>query len=357
MNEDTRLLLDSLDRLFTDHATKTVLDGAESGTFPAALWRAVSDTGVPLAAVPESAGGIGADWSDMLGALRVAGRYGAPIPLAETMIAAWLAAEAGLPVTEEPMSFGPVRPGERLRLERDGEAWRLSGHITRIPWGRQARLVLLAEAPGGEAAVALDATNSVAVSEGRNLAGEPRDALTFEAMPVAAGAVASVKPGVDRAEAYRRGALVRAMLMSGAAERALDLALAYVQERKQFGRPIAKFQAVQQNMAVLAGQVAAAIAAADAGAEAMSHSDPEHRELMIAVAKTRAGDAATLAAELAHQVHGAIGFTREYALQLSTRRLWSWRDEFGSENAWAARIGAIVCARGADALWPTLTAG
>ncbi len=162
--------------------------------------------------------------------------------------------------------------------------------------------------------------------------------------------------GADRAEVYRRGALSRAMLMAGALERALDTALTYVQERKQFGRQISKFQAVQQQMAVLAGQVAAAGAAAEAGAEALSNPDPELRELLIAVAKTRAGDAATMAAEIAHQVHGAIGFTQEYALQLSTRRLWSWRDEFGPETAWAARVGAIVCARGADALWPTLTA-
>ncbi|MEO8716087.1 MAG: acyl-CoA dehydrogenase family protein, partial [Acetobacteraceae bacterium] len=349
-------LLDSMNRLFDDHSTKDVIERAERGSFPTDLWRAVAQTGVPLAAVPEAAGGAGAEWTDVMAALRVAGRHAAPIPLAETMIAAWVAAEAGLEVTEAPMSIAPVCSDDRLSLERDGAGWLLSGRASRVPWGAQAeRLVLLADGPGGEMAVALDGTNSAVVTHGRNLAGEPRDTLAFEAVPLSADAVAPARPGADRAEVYRRGALARAMLMAGALERALETALVYVQERRQFGRQISKFQAVQQQMAVLAGQVAAAGAAAEAGAEALGHPDPELRELLIAVAKTRAGEAATLAAEIAHQVHGAIGFTREYALQLSTRRLWSWRDEFGGEAEWAARIGAIVCGRGADALWPTLT--
>ncbi len=357
MREETRLLLDSMNRLFEDRSTKDVIDRAERGAFPAELWRAVAETGVPLAVVPESAGGAGAEWTDVMAALRVAGRHAAPIPLAETMIAAWVAAEAGLEVTEAPMTIAPVRREDRLSVERDGNGWLLSGRATRVPWGAQAsRTVLLAEGPGGEMVVALDGTNSAEVTAGRNLAGEPRDTIAFNAVPVSAKAVAPTRGGADRAEVYRRGALARAMLMAGALERSLDIALTYVQERQQFGRQISKFQAVQQQMAVLAGQTAAAVAAAEAGAEALSHPDPELRELLVAVAKTRTGDAATLATEIAHQVHGAIGFTQEYSLQLSTRRLWSWRDEFGSEAEWAARIGAIVCARGADALWPTLTA-
>ena len=107
----------------------------------------------------------------------------------------------------------------------------------------------------------------------------------------------------------------------------------------------------------MAGQVAAAGAAADFGVEALSLDDPAQQEFLIAIAKTRVGSAATLAAEIAHQVHGAIGFTKEYALQLSTRRLWSWRDEFGGDMEWAAKVGAFVCARGAAMLWPTLTDG
>ena len=204
-------------------------------------------------------------------------------------------------------------------------------------------------------AVALDGAAGAELAHGRNMAGEPRDTLTFSGLRIAGDAVAPAASGVNRAALYRRGALARAALMAGALERALDTAVAYAGERKQFGRPIGKFQAIQQQLAVMAGQVAAAGAAADAGVEALSCDDMAMQEFLIAVAKTRVGDAATLASEIAHQVHGAIGFTKEYSLQLSTRRLWSWRDEFGGDTEWAARVGAFVCARGAEALWPTLT--
>jgi acyl-CoA dehydrogenase len=358
MRDETRMLLESMNRLFEDHCTKAVADGAETGTFPAALWQAVSETGVPLAALPASAGGADAEWSDLYAVLRVAGRFAAPIPLAETMLAAWVASAAGLEVSEQPMTVGPVLAGDRLTLERDGNGWRLSGRASRLPWATDAsRIVLLADGPDGVMAVALDGTAGAEVTAGRNMAGEPRGTLGFSALRVAGDAVAPTAAGIDRAALYRRGALARAVLMAGAMERALDTAVTYAGERKQFGRPIGKFQAVQQNLAVMAGQVAAAGAAADAGVEALSIDDPAKQEFLIAIAKTRVGDAATVASEIAHQVHGAIGFTKEYSLQLSTRRLWSWRDEFGGDTEWAARVGAYVCARGGDALWPTLTDG
>jgi acyl-CoA dehydrogenase len=358
MRDETRMLLESVGRLFEDHCSKEVADRAEAGTFPDALWRAVSETGVPLAALPESAGGADAEWSDLFAVLRVAGRFAAPIPLAETMLAAWVASAAGLEVSEQPMTVGPVRTGDRLSLERDGNGWRLSGRASRLPWASQAgRIVLLADGPDGEMAVSLDGASGADLTPGRNMAGEPRDTLSFTGLGVAGDATAPVAHGIDRAAVYRRGALARAVLMAGALERALDIAVTYAGERKQFGRQIGKFQAIQQQLAVMAGQVAAAGAAADAGVEALSLDDPAKQEFLVAIAKTRVGDAATLAAEIAHQVHGAIGFTKEYALQLSTRRLWSWRDEFGGDTEWGAKVGAYVCAGGADALWSTLTDG
>jgi alkylation response protein AidB-like acyl-CoA dehydrogenase len=358
MRDETRILLESMDRLFADHCTKALSDRAEAGMFPDALWLAVSETGVPLAALPEAAGGADAEWSDLYAVLRLAGRYAAPIPLAETMLAAWVAFSAGLSVTDKPMTVGPVRAGERLSLERDGNGWRLSGSATRLPWASQAgQIVLIADGPDGTMVVSLSDTAGADVATGRNVAGEPRDTLHFPAVRVIGDRVVPAPAGVDRAALYRRGALARAVLMAGAMERALDTAVTYAGERKQFGRPIAKFQAVQQQLAAMAGQVAAAGAAADAGVEALALDDPVRQEFRVAIAKTRVGDAATLAAEIAHQVHGAIGFTRDYSLQLSTRRLWSWRDEFGGDTEWAARVGAFVCAQGSEALWPTLTDG
>jgi alkylation response protein AidB-like acyl-CoA dehydrogenase len=141
--------------------------------------------------------------------------------------------------------------------------------------------------------------------------------------------------------------------MAGALAHITAISVQYAQDRVQFGRPIGKFQAVQQNLAVLAGQTAAASAAADLGAEAVANGI---RMLPIAAAKSRTGEAAGQGAAIAHQVHGAIGFTYEHSLHFFTKRLWSWRDEFGNEAEWNLYVGRHMAKAGADRLWAEITA-
>jgi acyl-CoA dehydrogenase len=133
IRDETRMLLDSMTRLFDDKSTKQVIDRAETGEFAADLWQTVAETGVPLAALPESAGGADAEWADLYAVLRVAGRYSVPLPLAETMLAGWVAASAGLELSDGPMTVGPVRGADRLTITRDGNGWRLSGKPPAFP--------------------------------------------------------------------------------------------------------------------------------------------------------------------------------------------------------------------------------
>ena len=149
------------------------------------------------------------------------------------------------------------------------------------------------------------------------------------------------------------GALARAAQMAGALESLLAQSVRYATERKQFGRPIGAFQAIQHQLAILAGHTAAAGMAAANACRAAERGDPTFE---VAAAKVRVGEAAGVACSIAHQTHGAIGFTYEHSLHFSTRRLWSWRAEFGAESVWAAELGRRVAARGADQLWADLTA-
>jgi acyl-CoA dehydrogenase len=344
------LLADTVGRLFGALATKELIESSEKGAWPEKLWRALEEGGLTLPLVSEDAGGAGGTWLDAHVVVRAAGRHTAPVPLAETIIAGWLLSRAGLDVPLGPLTLAPVRAAERLTLARGGGGFSLSGTATRVPWGRHAGHVVSLTELDGQATVALVAAGGARVTEDTNLAREPRDTLVFDAVPVVAAAPA---PGVALDAIRLHGAMARAAQMAGALDSCLEQAVRYATERKQFGRPIGSFQVIQQNLAVLAGHVAASGIAAESAFRAADRGDARFE---VAVAKIRVGEAAGVGAGIAHQAHGAIGFTYEHSLHFATRRLWSWRAEFGSESAWARELGQAVAARGADALWTDLTA-
>jgi acyl-CoA dehydrogenase len=349
MSETRDLVREAAERLFEKHCSAETMRRADGGEFPQALWRALSDAGYASALVPESAGGAGLEMSDALSLLVSAGRHAVPAPLAETMLAGWLLSAAGLPMPDVPLTVAPVREGERLYARRDGARWRIEGTATRVPWGRQCGAIAVLAESDGNSVVALVAATDAAGNDGHNLAGERRDDLVFSGAQSRQAGVAPVSGDALRA----LGAVMRSAQMAGALQSVLETTVQYARERVQFGRPIGRFQAVQQNLAVLAGQTAAATAAAEAGIEAAA------RDLdspAVAAAKIRAGEAAGIGAAIAHQMHGAIGFTQEHRLHYWTRRLWSWRDEFGNEAYWARRLGGAVAAAGADRLWHGITA-
>jgi acyl-CoA dehydrogenase len=147
-------------------------------------------------------------------------------------------------------------------------------------------------------------------------------------------------------------------LMAGAMGQALALSIEHVNTRQQFGRPLGKFQAVQQSLAAMACEVRAVEAAAAALATRLDavRLDPVAADFEMAAAKLRANRAVGVVTALAHQVHGAIGFTREYELNRVTIPLMRWRGEHGNDAYWAARLGRQVAELGGQGLWETLTA-
>jgi len=342
------ILADQVERLFADQVAKETLERAEAGGWDTALWQAVEENGLPRVLVPEDQGGVGGGWSEAAVVLRAAGRHQAPLPVAESVLAGWLLSGAGLEMPDGAVTVGPVRRDERLELSRDGDGWRLDGTLSRVPWGRNAGHIAVLAMADASPYAALVAAGGWQVSEDSNIAAEPRDGCRFDGAPVLAAAPAAT----DSAGFYQAGALARAAQIAGALEFVLAQSVQYANDRAQFGRPIGKFQAVQQELARLAGEVAASIAAVDMACRAAERGDGGFE---IAAAKLRTSEAASAAAAIGHQAHGAIGFTYEHALHFATRRLWSWRAEFGSETAWAERLGRDLAGRGAEALWPYLT--
>ncbi len=352
MSEHETILADTATRLFEDLCTASVINDAENGSFPAQLWDQLAESGLTLTWVPDQFGGTGADMSDGFTVIRIGAQFAAPVPLAETLMAGLVLARAGLTVPEGKLTLAPVRPDERITLGADGK---LEGVATDVPFARNADSIAVLAYRGGRPVVALVPASICQIAAGANLAGEARDIVSFESTVPAR--IADAPAGLDADSVLALGATVRAVQMAGALQRVLDQSVQYATERVQFGRPISGFQAVQHNLAMLAGEVAAAGAAADAGAEAMAWGTGLDDAALaeVATAKLRVGEAASTGAAIAHQVHGAMGFTYEHSLHHATRRMWAWRDEFGTEAEWAIRLGRLVARQGADGLWPFVT--
>jgi acyl-CoA dehydrogenase len=358
------MLCDAATRLFTNHVTQKMLAAAKHDGWSAALWHELEKADLPLVGVPEESGGAGGTLSDTAAVLRIAARYAAPVPIAETYLAGWLLAGAGLKAPRGPLAVA-MALNEDVAVVKEGAVWRISGTLKRVPFARAAKqIVLLVPTAGGDMVLTVDPAavrSGCRIVPGRNLASEARDdvVLHHTAALAAAPAAASVTPETLHA----RGALLRAVQTGGALEHALHLACEYAKQRVQFGRKIAQFQAIQQELARCGGEVAAAVAAALSAAGVVerlagdSSADAAQQTLLaVAAAKIRAADAAREAVAITHQVHGAIGVTDEYALHHFTLRALAWREEFGNEVYWAMRLGRAMQDAGADAYWPALSA-
>jgi acyl-CoA dehydrogenase len=343
-----QLLIDTANRLFAATCTHAVVQDAEKEGWAADVWQSVADAGFPWVSIAEADGGSGGTLTDAAALVRIAGSHAAPIPLAETgLLGGWLASSARLPLPDGPVTVVPGQPGDTLALS--GGA--VTGRASRVAWGRRAERVVALLADGDGWVVASIATSAATVEPGTNLAGEPRDTLVFDG---AAADIAPAPDGVDPDALRQRGALTRALLMAGALDRMNRLTVEYTRQRRQFGRPVAQFQAVQQHLVHGAQEAALVTMAADVAAAA-AEGGPAGFE--IAAAKVLAGQGAAAATRAAHQAHGAMGMTQEYPLQHFSRRLWAWRQEYGDDTWWSARLGRASAAAGADALYPTITGG
>jgi acyl-CoA dehydrogenase len=349
MSELGEMFENVAERIFSDHVTQEMLEGAERGEWPTALWEAVEGAGLTRALLGEDAGGAGASWSDVYPILAAAGRHAAPIPLADAILGTWLLGRAGLEVPDGPISVVPHLLEEGT-ITGEGLATKLTG----VPWCRHAGHLVFVAPTANRACVGLVKVEGVILDQRENVAREPRDEATLASADLVSGA--DVDLPVVALRLY--GAMARTAQMTGALEALLEMSVAYANERVQFGRPIGKFQAIQQELARLAGEVAASGMAAKAAFHAADRagSDPGFDPFFeIAAAKIRLGDAADLAPGIAHQTHGAIGFTYEHRLHFFTRRLWSWRAEFGTAAEWAERLGTMALERGAEGLWEWVT--
>lgn len=306
----------------------------------------IDEAGLSLVLVPEEFGGFGGGFEDAAAVFIAAGKHAIAAPVAEAVVAARLLSDSGVRVPDR-LTLAQEYNGE-LRI-KDSEAV-FSGVLNGAAFGRDCANIAVPIAQDAEQFIAIfKRSDAKKIEERVNPAGEPRDHLRFEN---AKGICARTNWSNERL--VRIMAFARACQMSGAMDAALELSVTHVRNRQQFGKPLASFQAIQQQLALFTEEAAAARAACRAAAHAMDRGEASFE---IACAKLRANQASATATSVAHQVHGAIGFTREYDLQRFTRRLWSWRSEYGNDRHWTNEIGARVAQIDSENFWPALVNG
>ncbi len=349
MTNSTSLIADTTLRIFRELGRPQTIKNDKQRE--QRLCQALEAAGLTRTWTPEALNGSGATLADGFGVLRIAGEYAVSVPLAESLLGGWLLAQAGIALPDGMITIAPVDARDNIVLDANGK---LSGSARTVPFARSAAHIAVFALRDQQAFIALVERKLCQVQEHDNLAHEARDTITLhEVVPTSL-----TESPVEYDAIMLMGAAVRAMQMAGALQGILDLSVAYANERIAFEKPIGKFQAIQHSLAKLAGETAAAIAAAGSAADAINSATHFDAALFleIASAKIRVGEAVTVGAAIAHQVHGAIGFSQEHVLHRYTQRLWAWRDDFGSESYWALRLGQWVARNGADALWPMLAA-
>lgn len=306
---DRRELLDPFAGMLASCCAPADIRRIEAGGTHLEMWEAIESSGFLQALVPESQGGIGLRMASVAPLFMALGGNAVPLPVAETMIARSLLSNAGI---------GTISGSIALACQNGAGS-------TFVPYGRVCDHVLIDD---GSALQLFDVRQLE-----RQYTNVPGSVDAWLNLPKSGEALRIIRPGSGISHL---GALVSAAAISGAADRLLDMTTTYANERVQFGKPIGRQQALQQQLAVMAEDVIAVRLAAELACQ----NSFLPSEIPAATAKIIASNAAVRIANTAHAVFGAIGISAEHDLQLFTRRLHNWRQAFGSEQYWQIRLGA-----------------
>jgi alkylation response protein AidB-like acyl-CoA dehydrogenase len=338
----------------------SVLARSETGqTYDTGLWRALAaDLGCAGLLVPESSGGAGASYREAAVVAEETGRAVAPVPflgsavvataalltagdedLLSAMAAGTTTAALGVPFPAPP----GARPQPTVRLTPTGDSgYRLTGTVAAVADAVPADVLLVPVdgVPYGLYAVAADAAGVslspvVSLDMTRQLAD-----LTLTDAParrIASGEVADQAVAAGLAA----GAAILAAEQLGLAERCLEMTVAHLKERRQFGRQIGSFQALKHRAADLWVGVTQARAAARYAADCLATADPD-TPVAIALAKAACSEIAVRAAQECLQLHGGIGFTWEHPTHLYLKRAKSSSIGFGTADRHRASLAGLV---------------
>lgn len=369
LNDDQVMLQDAARGFVSEKAPVAALrkirDEKIADGFDRGLWRSMAEMGWTGVLVPEDQGGLGFGFVGAGVICEEMGRTLTASPFLSTaMMAATALSRSGSPaqkerwlpaiVAGEAVIATAVDEGRRhdpagtaMRAERHGNGFRLSGTKAYVVDGQAADAVLVAARTAGSAGetgglslfLVETATRGLSAERLSTLDSRGAAELTFDGVEVTADAVVGeVDDGFSLLEiVLGAGRAGLAAELSGNAQESFDRTMAYLRERKQFGRTIGAFQALQHRAAHLFCEVEVARSAVLAALQALD-ADPAGASLAVSVAKSKASSVARLAAQEAVQMHGGIGMTDAIDIGLFMKRMQVASTLYGDADFHADRV-------------------
>lgn len=362
LSEDQRLIAESAADFLADAAamaaTRAAADSA-AGIDPR-LWQGLAELGWCGVHLPEPHGGLGLGPIELALLQEQMGRRLACVPFLDSTLAAALLSDVDqggalaarwLPALAAGRSIATlaIEPGG-ARAWQDGAQWRVQGRWSPVGSAAQAELLLLPARVDADGTVLLAVPRTSAGLQVRELGSVDRTRRSAEviaAEPVALDADACLVRGRALGDALARNRALAAVALAaeqvGVAQQCLDQSVAYTQDRQQFGRAVASFQAVKHRCAQMMVLLESARSAVyGAAARLVDAPAVRERDLVAALALVEAHEAALFCAQEAIQLHGGVGFTWEYDPHLYFKRAQANSQRLGPSSAWLEHVAALL---------------
>ncbi len=342
MIEGLEIILETTSKILQKHVNHSLrqnMVSENSDLFN--LWDDIEQNGLPRISVQEKFGGYEIPFFSILPLIKTINNYGTPLPLSETILSNYILSESDINPPNGIVTFATDTKNIQIKNNL------ISGEFFSIPYLNLSKnLLIIHELNNAKQAILIDEINGEIIHK-KNFLAEPRYDIKVKNLNIA-----EIKPINYEIDFTFLGAVLRSAQMIGAMEKVLDLSTNYCSERQQFGRALSKFQAIQHQISDMAVELSASSAALSAITD-FNLSDKKFND--IAISKIRAGTAAGNIIAISHQVHGAIGFTKEYELSYFTKNLNSWRNDFGNESFWEEFLGKRFLEKNNKNLWEYLT--
>ena len=342
MSELKEMLVETVEKIYKKHVSKEVVDVVETGGWATDVWKILYDNGILSVAIAEKYGGAQGDIEDLIGLYYLIGKYAVPIPFVETTLANFILQRVnGEPITTS-ASYNVVDQGIMIQNGR------IKGILQHVPWARHVEQLVTIAKEDEQLVLAQVALGDQQIITEKNLAGEARDTVVLNGKVVQQFVISEQL--LTELQAYSTAA--KNAQIAGAIDKVFDLTVNYSKEREQFGRPIHRFQLVQQHIAHLAGEQAIVSSAIENVTVALLNGQYIDETGYTTI---RLEEAIKLVTASSHQVLAAIGVTHEHSLHQYTRRLWSWREEGLTATYWKKRLAQQLLESEEQNIWAYLT--